>query len=245
LPPRREQQAFLSEPIPFNPAAARLDNETEAELYSLYRAYFADAEARQWNVWDAIPWEASYTTDASEPLVQAVLDCYSAELFLPDYMTTLLKHTRASRGRTWYVTHWCYEEGKHLLALGEWLTRRGLFTDEELQNRGAEVMGQNRWQAVSTDAVALFVDAILYETQEEARYRELRRIAEAEHDTALVALSDRILGDEGTQKRFFAQSLAIIGKRHSGKVSEAIGVIADAQPDPRASEQLVRGLIDA
>lgn len=235
----------MSEPIPFNPAAARLDDETEAELYSLYRAYFADAEARQWNVWDTVPWEASYTTDASEPLVRAVLDCYSAELFLPDYMTTLLKHTRSSRGRTWYVTHWCYEEGKHLLALGEWLTRRGLFTDEELQNRGAEILAKNRWQPVSTDAVALFVDAILYETQEEARYRELRRLAEAEQDAALVALSDRILGDEGTQKRFFAQSLAIIAKRHVEKVSEAINIVAAVQTDPQASGQLVRGMLDA
>ncbi len=234
----------MSESIPFNPAAARLDNQTEAELYSLYRAYFADAEARQWNVWETIPWETTYSTEPGAELVNAVLTCYSAELFLPDYMTTLLMHTRSSRGRTWYVTHWCYEEGKHLLALGEWLTRRGLFTDEELQNEGAALIGANRWQAASTDAVALFVDAILYETQEEARYRELRRIAEAEHDTALVALSDRILIDEGTQKGFFSQSLAIIAKRHPEKVSEAIEVIAATQPDPDAARRLVRGLID-
>lgn len=234
----------MSEPTPFNPAAARLDNDTEAELYSLYRAYFADAEARQWNVWDAIPWETSYTTEPSDALVNAVLTCYSAELFLPDYMTTLLMHTRSSRGRTWYVTHWCYEEGKHLLALGEWLTRRGLFTDEELHDRGAEVLGAHRWQAASIDAIALFVDAILYETQEETRYRDLRRVAEAEQDTALVALSDHILNDEGTQKGFFSQSLAIIAKRHPDKVSEAIEVIVATQPDPEAARQLVRSLID-
>ncbi len=235
----------MSESTPFNPAAARLDNETEAELYALYRAYFADAEARQWNVWDTIPWETNYPTEPSDALTQAVLACYGAELFLPDYMTTLLMHTRSSRGRTWYVTHWCYEEGKHLLALGEWLTRRGLFTNEELQIQNAEVLGMSRWKPASIDAIALFADAILYETQEEERYRQLRDIAKAENDMALVTLCEHILNDEDTQKSFFAQSLSIISKRHADKVSAAIEVVTTEQPDSDAAKRLVEDAINA
>ena len=234
----------MSEPRPFNPAAARLDNETEAALYALYRAYFLDAEARFWNVWDTIPWQEAYPEAPSDALTDAVLSCYGAELFLPDYMTVMLMHTRSSRGRAWYVTHWCYEEGKHLLALGEWLTRHGVFTDEELQNRGNELLAANRYEPAAIDAVALFVDAILYETQEESRYRELRRVAESENDAALIVLCDWVLGDEATQKKFFADSLAIIARRHPGKVESAVDEIAATQADPEAARRVVRGAVN-
>jgi len=235
----------VSEPVPFDPAAARLDQETENELYALYRAFFADAEDnRVWNVWETIPWEATYSGEPSTALTDAVLRCYEAELFLPDYSTVLLKNLRASRARTWFVTRWMYEEGKHLLALGEWLTRRGLFTDPELAIHVEAMQKANRWEAPSTEATALFVDSLLYETQEIARYREVRRLAEAEADTPLLTLADRIITDEEAQRVFFAQALGIIGKRYSEKVANAVEVIAATQPDPEATRRTLKGLLD-
>lgn len=229
----------------FNPKAARLDQETEAELYALYRAYFAEAEDhRNWNVWDAVPWETVPAEEPSEALVAAVMRAYEAELFLPDYMTVLLKFTRSSRARAWYVTRWAYEEGKHLLALGEWVTRRGLFSVTELQDRGEEVLATNRWQPVSADAVVLFVDALLYETQEVARYREVRRLAEAEGDSTLTIVADFILRDEEAQARYFAEALRIIDRHYAEKLPAAVAAVADAQPDPDTARRLLNGLLD-
>ena len=161
----------MTETAPFDPAAAQLDQETENELYALYRAFFAHAEDnRPWNLWDAIPWAAIPATEPSQPLADAVLRCYENELFLPDYMTLLLKHLRSSRARTWFIARWAYEEGKHLLALGEWLTKRGLFTDTELIEHGEDLIEANRWEPPSIEATSLFVDALLFESQELARY---------------------------------------------------------------------------
>ena len=231
----------MNETAPFNPAAARLDAATEAALYALYRTYFAEHEARQWNVWEVIPTDTDYTNaePPSDELVNAALLCYGAELFLPDYMTVLLMHSRSSRARSWYVTHWCYEEGKHLLALGEWLLRRGLYTEAELQNRGSEMLEGSRWTPVSIDAIALWVDALIYESAEIARYTALKDAAIAENDAVLVTLCDHILGDEAAQSAYFARSLQIIRERYADEVSAAIETVCAAQSDPDKARALV------
>ena len=234
----------MTDPAPFNPAAARLDDATEARLYDLYRAYFTAHEARQWNVWETIPQTTGYDAPPSTTLVAAALKCYGAELFLPDYMTSLLMHTRSSRGRTWYVTHWCYEEGKHLLAVGEWLLRRGLYTETELQNRGAELLEANRWHPASIDAIALYADAVLYESQETENYKALRDLAHAENDAVLVAVCDHILGDEAAQEAYFAQALRIISERHADAVNAAIETVCAAQADPDAAQELLRAFLE-
>ncbi len=233
----------MIETAPFNPAAARLDDTTEAALYDLYRAYFAAHESRQWNVWETIPQTTVYESAPGDALVAAALVCYGAELFLPDYMTTLLMHTRSSRGRTWYVTHWCYEEGKHLLAIGEWLIRRGLYTEVELQNRGAELLENNRWHPASIDAVALYADAVLYEAQELSNYRTLRDLAVAENDAVLTAVCDHILGDEMAQQGYFVEALRIITERNADTVNAAIKTVVAAQPDADAARETLRGLL--
>lgn len=232
--------------LDFNPAAAQLDRETENELYALYRAYFSTADdTRLWNVWNDIPWTEGADADPSDELMKAALACYGAELFIPEYMVVLLKHTRSSRARTWYVTHWSYEEGKHLLALGEWLTKRGLFTDEELQNHGSDVISDVRWEPASIDAIALYADAVIYETQEIARYQKLRTLAEAGKDPALVAVCDNILKDETAQKAYFLEALKIIAQRHEEKVAEAIEIVSAVQADPEAAKQVLQTYADA
>ena len=227
----------MTELAPFNPAAARLDNATEAELYALYRAYFAAHEARQWNVWDVIPQDTVYAGEPGDEIIAAALSCYGAELFLPDYMTVLLMHTRSSRARSWYVTHWCYEEGKHLLALGEWLIRRGLYTETELQNRGSELLQASRWQPARIDAIALWADAVLYEAAEIARYRTLRDLAARDGDAILTTICDHVIGDETAQKDYFTQSLAVIAARHADAVNEAITAVCAGQADPDAARR--------
>ncbi|MBC8140520.1 MAG: hypothetical protein H7Y38_03675 [Armatimonadetes bacterium] len=235
----------MNDSAPFNPAAARLDNETEAALYDLYRAYFTAHEARQWNVWETIPQTTEYADAPSDALVAAALTCYGAELFLPDYMTTLLMHTRSSRGRTWYVTHWCYEEGKHLLAIGDWLIRRGLYTETELQNRGSELLENNRWHPASIDAIALYADAVLYEAQELTNYRTLRGLAVAENDTILTALCDHIIGDEAAQQAYFVAALRIIRERHAESVDAAIETVVAAHGDADAARDMINHLSKA
>lgn len=212
-----------------DPGAARLDQATENELYALYRAYFADAEeTRAWSVAEAIPPDLAYPAPPSPALLAAAHACHNAELFLPDYQATLLKYTRGSRARAWYVTRWAYEEVKHLLALGEWLIRRGVATSETLEEQLSDSLGAARWQPPSTEATALFADAALYETQEIERYRRLKEAAQAEGDAALVGLCDHILADERAQYDFFSRALEIIKVRHPAKHEEAMRIVSPA-----------------
>lgn len=241
--------------LEFNPAAAQLDRETELELYALYRTYFDEAEDnRLWNVWNDIPWSEGADTEPSDELVNAVLACYAAELYIPEYLSVLLMHTRSSRARSWYVTRWSYEEGKHLLALGEWLTRRGTYTDEngterglftndELQVHGSDAVDAVRWEPPSIDAIALYVDAVLYEAQEIERYEKARELAMTGNDKALVTICDKILADETAQKAYFIEALKIIAKRHEEKVANAIEVVSATQPDSASAKDMLQTLV--
>jgi acyl-[acyl-carrier-protein] desaturase len=205
---------------------ARRDRATEDALYRLYRGYFETAEnTRNWNPWVAIPWDEVKTTPSAQ-LAGGVLATYKELLFLPDYSAHALSTLRASRGRAWFLTRWSYEEGKHLLALGEWLVRSGVCTDEQLKTLGDEILLQYRWESPTEEPTALFVDALLWEVREIALVTGLQELAQTEGDTALIQLLERLHKDNTAHQGFFRETLRIISQTYPEEVTTAITQIA-------------------
>lgn len=228
-------------------SAMRLDRPTEDRLYKLYRDYFTDAERnRNWNPWTAIPWD-EVKTEPSPELVSAVIEAYREDLFLPDYSARALHAMRASRGRAWFITRWSYEEGKHLLALHEWLVRSGATTDAERKERDEQLKGFSdgllnafRWEPPFTDAPAVFVDSLLWELREIERTAGLKGLATVAEDTALIAVLDLIQADEHAQKDFFIAALGIIAETYPDMVRDAIHRVSVALEDPGGATTILR-----
>jgi acyl-[acyl-carrier-protein] desaturase len=223
--------------------AARLDRPTEDRLYRLYREYFQHAETeRTWNLWNDVPWD-QVRTDPPAELVAAVLEAYRDDLLLPDYSARALSLLRSSRGRAWFLTQWSYEEGKHLLALNEWLVRSGAFADDELRRMSDELLSTCRWEPPFPDAPAVFVDALLWEMRQLEQARSLARLADAAGDPALATLVGRIIADELAHRDFFRATLVTIAEAHRDLVTDAVRRVAEVLDQP-GGEKPVLALLD-
>jgi acyl-[acyl-carrier-protein] desaturase len=230
---------------PSDPGAARLDSATERALYQHYRQFFQKAEEeRRWNVWADVPWDA-VAAGPSALLVQAVVDAYREELFLPDYSARLLELQRASRGRAWWLTRWSYEEGKHVIALSEWLLRSGAYSDEQLRDFTEAALGAYRWEPPFLDGLASLTEMVVWERREIDRYRALRRLATEAEDGELTYVAGRLLGEEEAHLEFLSSCLGIIARGgHAEAVRDAVRRVAADQPEPEASERALLGLLD-
>ncbi len=216
-----------------------LDPRTEGELYRLYRTYFQKAETeRRWNLWDDTPWDLA-TTTPSEALAEAALASYREDVFLPDYSAKALHILRSSRGRGWFLTRWAYEEGKHLIALSEWLTRAGVRTDAEMRDLTETILAAYAWRPELDDPLAVLADSLAWEANEIARFAALKTLAQAENDGALAAICDRILADEEAHQAFFREALQIIGAAYPDAVADAVRRIAALQDDPASGAALL------
>ncbi len=219
---------------------AMLDRATEDALFGKYAEFFRVAEReRRWNLWNDVPWEAANST-ASETLTEAVLEAYTHELYLPDYVSVTLHALRSSRGRAWFVTRWAYEEGKHLLALTEWLLRTGKRTDQELEEFSEGLLARTEWMPTISDPVPLMVQTLAREREEIKRYRALRAAAEAEGDSALTLVCDRFLIDEEAHYAFVRDALRVIQEREPELVAEAVQGIVAATPEGEKLAPLLR-----
>jgi acyl-[acyl-carrier protein] desaturase len=101
-------------------------------LFTLYREFFDHAERkRRWSLTDDIPWDQ--VNPSMDPAIADVVASFCAvEMYLPDYLAKALPMIRANRGWASFHANWGYEESKHSLALGDWLLRSGLRTDEQM-----------------------------------------------------------------------------------------------------------------
>jgi hypothetical protein len=131
------------------------------------------------------------------------------------------------------VTRWTYEEGKHLLALAEWLMRCGAYTNDELRAQSDDLLLRFAWEPPYEDAPAVLADFLLWELKERDRYRALRKLAEAEDEQVLAAVVVEILKDEEAHRSFLHQSLAVIAETYPEQVVDAARRIAasDANGD--------------
>ena len=150
------------------------DPSLEAAFWRLYRDFFDMAEKkRRWSIRSDIPWDE--VNPRLEPAVADVVESFCAvELYLPDYTSKILPVVRPSRGRTWFYANWGYEESKHSLALGDWLLRSGMRTEEQMADMENMVF-EREWNLPRDNSVGMFAYAMVQELATWLNYRNLRQ----------------------------------------------------------------------
>src|SRR5262245_10711487 len=171
-------------------------------LYRLYREFFHHAERkRRWSLADDIPWHLA--NRGMDPAVADVVESFCAvELYLPDYVAKALPLIRANRGWAFFHANWGYEESKHSLALGDWLLRSGLRTDEQMADLEGRVYARE-WQLPHDSPHGMLIYAMVQELATWVHYRNLRRRVDERGDPALSRLLDLIAVDERSHHAFY------------------------------------------
>jgi acyl-[acyl-carrier-protein] desaturase len=174
-----------------------------ARIYRLYRDYFDMAEkTRRWSLRDDIPWDDC--NGALDPAIADVVQTFCAvELFLPDYVSKLMPQVRANRGRAWMIAHWGYEESKHSMALGDWLLRSGMRSEEQMAELDRQVL-QQEWDLPHDNARGMVCYTMVQELATWLHYRNLREIVRRRGgDQALDRVLSLISIDERAHYDFF------------------------------------------
>jgi acyl-[acyl-carrier-protein] desaturase len=168
----------------------------------LYREFFDRAEKkRRWSLRDDIPWDQ--VNRAMDPAVADVVESFCAvELYLPDYIGKALPLIRANRGWAWFHANWGYEESKHSLALGDWLLRSRLRSDEQMADLEGQVFRQE-WRLPYDSARGMLIYAMVQELATWVHYRNLRRRVDERGDPALSTLLGLIAVDERAHHTFY------------------------------------------
>ncbi len=176
----------------------------EEAYYRLFRDFFDKAERRRrWSIQEDIPW--GQVNRGMDPAVADVVESFCAvELYLPDYITKSMPLIRASRGRAWFHVNWGYEEAKHSLALGDWLLRSGLRTEEQMADLEAMVFA-NEWNVPYGNALSMVLYAMIQELATWVHYRNLRHHVNERGDPALSTLLHFISVDERAHHDFYKQ----------------------------------------
>ena len=181
----------------------RPDNpEMRAGLYKLYREFFDQAERkRRWSLTDDIPW--ADVNRSMNPAVGAVVESFCAvELYLPDYIAKALPMIRANKGWSWFHANWGYEESKHSLALGDWLLRSGMRTEEQMADLEGQVFS-HEWDLPQDSPSGMVIYAMVQELATFIHYRNLRRRVDEHGDPALSCLLGLIAVDERAHHAFY------------------------------------------
>ena len=193
----------------------------EAGLYRLYREFFDLAEKkRRWSLRDDIPWDQ--VNRAMDPAVADVVESFCAvELYLPDYIAKALPLCRASRGRAWFHANWGYEESKHSLALGDWLLRSGMRSEEQMADLEHQVFAHD-WNLPHDSPVAMLIYAMVQELATGLNYRNLRRRRLGGHaDPALSKLLGFLGLDEQAHHDFFYRAVRLhLGDDRAGTLGQ-------------------------
>jgi acyl-[acyl-carrier-protein] desaturase len=171
-------------------------------FYRLYREFFDRAERkRRWSVADDVPWDQC--NRGMDPAVADVVESFCAvELYLPDYVGKVLPLVRANKGWAWFHANWGYEESKHSLALGDWLLRSGLRSDEQMADLEGQVFA-HEWQLPHDNPTGMLIYAMVQELATWVHYRNLARQVDERGDPALSRLLRLIAVDERSHHAFY------------------------------------------
>jgi acyl-[acyl-carrier-protein] desaturase len=177
-------------------------SELEASLWRLYRDFFEQAERRR--RWSLPELDCTPCNKNLDPAIADVVESFCAvELYLPDYLAHAVHRSRPSRGEAWFYANWGYEESKHSLALGDWLLRSGMRTEEHMADLEGRVF-EHPWQLPHDSHVAMIAYAMVQERATALNYRNLRRRAmECGGDPALEKLLMLLAVDEQAHHSFF------------------------------------------
>lgn len=179
-----------------------------AGLRRLYRDFFDRAERkRRWSLREDIPWDQC--NRSMDPAVADVVESFCAvELYLPDYISKALPLIRANAGWAWFHANWGYEESKHSLALGDWLLRSGLRTEEQMADLEGQVF-LHEWDLPHDSACGMLVYAMAQELATFVHYRNLRQRVEERGDGALSKLLGLIAVDERAHHTFYRRAVEL------------------------------------
>ena len=183
--------------------------ELRAGFYRLYREFFDHAEKkRRWSVADDIPW--GHCNGGMDPAVADVVESFCAvELYLPDYVGKALPLVRANKGWAWFHANWGYEESKHSLALGDWLLRSGLRSDEQMADLEGQVFA-HEWQLPHDSPAGMLIYAMVQELATWVHYRNLARRVDERGDPALSRLLRLIAVDERSHHAFYLRVVRLL-----------------------------------
>ena len=195
--------------------------ELRAGLYRLYRDFFDRAERkRRWSLTEDIPW--GQVNRGMDPAVADVVESFCAvELYLPDYIAKALPLIRANRGWSWFHANWGYEESKHSLALGDWLLRSGLRSDEQMADLEGMV-GAHEWNLPHDSAVGMLIYAMVQELATWLHYRNLRRRVDERGDPALSTLLGLVAVDERAHHSFYRRVVSLFLELDRGETLEQL-----------------------
>jgi acyl-[acyl-carrier-protein] desaturase len=199
----------------------------EEAFYRLYREFFDRAERkRRWSIRDDIPWHQVSRNMA--PAVANVVESFCAvELYLPDYITKALALPliRASRGRAWFHANWGYEEAKHSLALGDWLLRSGLRSEEQMADLEGQVF-DHAWELPRDSPMGMILYGMTQELATWLNYRNLRHRVDEFGDPALSRLLGYIAVDERCHHDFYKRiALLYLERDRQGTLEELRRVV--------------------
>lgn len=185
-----------------------LPPDLEVAFYRLYRNFFDLAEKkRRWSVADDIPWRQ--INRSLDPAIADVVESFCAvELYLPDYLANAMSGFRTSRGKAWFYANWGYEESKHSLALGDWLLRSGMRSDEQMADLQDQV-DRREWTLPHDSPVGMLIYAMVQELSTGMTYRNLRERVIERGDPALSKLLGLIGIDEQAHYHFFLQVVRV------------------------------------
>lgn len=189
------------------------DPQFEAELWQLYRDFFAKAERkRRWTVSGDIPW--ADCNKSLDPVFADIVESFCVvELYLPDYLRNAIPMSRPSRARTWFYANWGYEESKHSLALGDWLVHSGARSDSQIADMAKDTFDYP-WQVPHESVVAMVVYTMVQERATALTYRNLReQIRNSNGDPALERVLSLLAVDEQAHYDFFRQFLQLFLRR--------------------------------
>ncbi len=180
--------------------------EYRSEIYRLYRAYFDRAEKkRRWSLAEDIPWDQC--NRSLNPAIADVIESFCAvELFLPDYVDNAMTVFRSHRGWAWFYANWGYEESKHSMALGDWLLRSGMRTEEQMADLDDRIL-EFEWNMPQDSVAGMIIYAMVQELATGLNYRNLKRSVDAEGDPALSRLLGFLSIDEQAHHHFFLQAV--------------------------------------
>jgi acyl-[acyl-carrier-protein] desaturase len=177
----------------------------------MYRKFFSKAERkRRWSLECDVPWDQ--VNRSMNPAIADVVESFCAvELFLPDYIAKAIPLIRSNRGWAWFHANWGYEESKHSLALGDWLLRSGMRTEEQMCDLEDQV-ALHEWDLPHDSAQGMLAYAMVQELATWLHYRNLLEQVAFYGDPALSRILQLIAVDERAHHSFYRQVIGLFLK---------------------------------
>jgi acyl-[acyl-carrier-protein] desaturase len=173
-------------------------------LWPKFRNFFEKAERkRRWNVDEDIPWHTA--NPKTSPAIATIVESFCAvELYLPDYVAKALPMIRQNRAWAWTHINWGYEEAKHSLALGDWLLKSGLRSEEYMADLETRVF-KHEWNLPQDSAAGMLVYAMVQELATWLNYRNLRNHVDPQQDPCLWTVLGYVQVDERAHHSYYKE----------------------------------------